>query len=417
METILHIENITRGVDTPLSIGDTEYIFFGDGELDEDDRLGTPASNIRLGSPLETCDMGNTISRIPMVKTIGYSPDLSRDEGHVFTETTHYLKDNKYLIPFRTKIRSGASKGLRLNHLPSLNFTRGDIVGLTKQVVNPIPSIVSDLLSLDNDFKRKSDYPIMDWIKNDLISNLSSTPMIDFSFDTENVARAIRRYSRCVDSVPFFDMSSNHLREITLTLTHNPNTIPLQYSSMDVIHKPIEDFKNRLVSHSVDLRSFGRLNLKSLPMIAYNPLKFQSVIDFLDELALTDLNIDIILSGGEISLLHVNIAIDRITLFRDANFGISCSDSVIDNSFTPSTMIDILEKFVKYHPFIGDDIVDVIMTQPIKLKIVKTISDEAAVLLYRHDSTSKDDPLCGVYFDLSVLSLSPISIIPESDIG
>jgi hypothetical protein len=411
MEAILHLEPIVREVDTPMSIGDTQFLFYGEGECDSDDEMGDPTANILLGHPLHTGDMGSSRDSIPLVKTIEYFRDHSRGGGDVFSETIHYYKDNKYLIPVRTKIKSGKMKGYRFNHLPSLNYIRNELVGVGPISCDPMTTILNDLILHDQVFKKKIDHPIIDWIQNDLIRAISDTPTADLNFSTDQIEHTILKLSSDIGRMPYYDMSSSHLKEILGHVTRDPSLLPIHYSSDDVLVRTINDFRNMAIPHSVDLRSTGRLRTSHIPRMARNPKSFHQVIEFLDNLPASDINIDLMVAEDDITLFHKNVLVDRISHFDEPEFNEVSPALTNDLHIYPDTLINILEKFVHHHPSITDEIKEILIAEPVKMKIIKTITDEALILLYRYDSTSKDEPLCGVYFDIAVASIAPTSLV------
>jgi hypothetical protein len=87
--------------------------------------------------------------------------------------------------------------------------------------------------------------------------------------------------------------------------------------------------------------------------------------------------------------------------------------NILRDYLSENVVNDILQKFVYYHSDITAEIQDIIKFGSVKMKIIKTITDEAIVLVYRGSSPADEPPLCGVYFDIAHLSLAPMSIMRE----
>lgn len=415
MESVLHIEPIIRSIKTPLTVGHTEYLSFGDKSLGEDeDYVGSPAAILRLGCPLESIDVGSVNNHVPLVKTIEYMPDPDRSSGFVYLETVHYFKDLKYLIPIRTKIHSGTSSGMRVSHLPSLDFARKDISGDQRGIKDPRAEIITDLLYHDAHFKNNPRHPMIDWIRDDLVSHLSRTPVTDIKFDSDRVGWMISDYIDEVKRTPY-DLNSHHLKRVMNKIGIEHETFPLSYFSPDVLYHQMADVRRRVLPHNLNFKSYGRIPVEKIPRIDYNPFGFQPILTIIDRLPLTDCNIDVIVNvDNSIGFVHEHIVQNRLAIFADNDLGSFSAESLLAELLDEATLKLILGKFLKYHSAMNDDLKDLINSQPIKLKFIKTITDEALILLYGHDTTSNAEPLCGVYFDIALQSLAPLSIVPES---
>jgi hypothetical protein len=411
MEAILHIEPLVRSVDFPLSIGDTQYMAYGEGELDEEDNDVSQATNICLGHPLESKDMGDTRNSIPFVKTIEYSPDLSRPSRDIFSETIHYLKDGKYLIPFRTKIKSGRYRGKRINHLPNLNLVREDLIGVGPRTLSPMSTILNELVIHDRLFQKMSNHPAVDWIQNDLIWEVSGDTVCDLDFSTDKIKDIVSKLSNKLERTPHYDMSTSHLKDLAYTVMLDRRSLPIHYSTDDVFYRTVNDYRNTALFHSVNLKSNGPIKTDHLPLVLKNPKSFHPVTEFFDDIPLTDLNVDLIFSDGEIIHKHINACMDRVAHFDDPDFVGINSEHILDMCLYPEALLRILFHFVHQHRGITEEIKDILVEEPIKMKLIKTISEEALVLLYRIDSGPKDPPMCGAYFDICSLSLAPTSVI------
>ena len=92
-------------------------------------------------------------------------------------------------------------------------------------------------------------------------------------------------------------------------------------------------------------------------------------------------------------------------------------ESLLSLILNDITLGMILKKFAYEHKYVDENTRDIILHQPVKLKIIKTMTDEALILLYRYDSSKKEPPLLGVYFDIALASLAPLTILPELTLG
>lgn len=414
MAAILHIEPITRQTPTPLSVGHTDYLSYGDRLGEEGESSGGADADLRMGCPMEPVDCGSTRSHIPLVKTIEYNPDYSRPLGNVYSETIHYLTPRKSLVPLRTKIRSGMSQGLRFNHLPSLNYIRRDLSGSDRMVVDPRPDIVNGLFLKDKIFQDKPNHPLEDWLQYDLTDNLSKSQVIDMRLDTDYISQMIKRCSRQIHSTPS-EINTRHLEDISSIISSNIDSLPPIYGADQAIRQNLQDFKNRMVPHGFDLRSPGRLPVERLPRIDYNPFRFQAIAEVLDQTPLTDLNVEVVVGGGRtIEFLHAHTAVDRIAAFDDADFGVGSPIDIVYDMLDGLFTAQLFESFIRYHTFMTPETERELLNYPTKIKITKTIADEALIQLFRHDSKAGEEPLCGVYFDLALQSLAPMSAVLES---
>lgn len=414
MSSILHVEGIGRSVTAPITIGETEAVFYGRSKSDEEENVGTPSGYMMIGAPLEGIDTGgNPESYLPLVKTFECSPDYSKEAGDILTETVHYLDNRKNLIPIRTKMRSGSSSGLRLNHLPSLNHVRSKLIGVERPVCDPKIAMIEDLLNNDRIFLENKRHPIMEWISEDLVPNLLERPVNTLSFDKGYLNDLLYRYSLKIQDAPYADMSQRYLSEVVKMLSPDTRTIPLNYNSDRIISKPLLDFKMRMVPHEVNFKSFGNINIDSNSPIVRNPKRFSNTIEFIDNLPFTDLNVDVVLADGGITLIYPHVILDRAAAFVDKDTRhLMEGNQYAEQQLEADELLDVLANFVHHHPSLNDEILDILVEQPIKMKIVKTILDEAAILIYRYNSTADEPPLCGVYFDIAALSLAPLSITP-----
>lgn len=413
MDAVLHIEPITRETHTPLHVGHTDYIFYGEKLTEDGENVGSTTSHMRMGCPLEALDLGSTRSHIPLAKTFEFMPDFTRDKGRVYLETLHYLKDKKFLVPYRTKLRSGLGNSLRINHLPSLNLARSDITGHEHYVCDPRAEIVADILLRDQMFSSRKNQPLKDWITDDLTTTLALRTTNELSFDTASTMSMINRYVGQVHHTPS-ELTATNLRDIMAIVAPERNMIPIAYLEDEPIIHHIVDAKNRFVPTEVDLRSLGRIQIEKVDRIDYNPFEFRDVCDALDNIPLTDFNVDVIVTpDDDIVFYHEHIALDRLGAFADNDMGLYSPSTILREYLDSSFLNNILQKFVRFHPNLTDEIEDLVYSSAIKLKIIKTITDEAAVLLYRYDSSSDSRPLCGVYFDIALQSLAPLSIIAE----
>ncbi len=424
MESVLHIEPIVRHTQAPFSIGHSDYIFYGEQLTDDGENIGTPTANlrlgcplkvadIRLGCPLETPDYGSTLTQIPLIKTIECVPDLSRNEGFVYSETLHYLKDRKYLIPFRSKLRSGLGQNLRISHLPSLNIIRKELIGMSNTVCDPRSEIVSDILLKDEIFHKNPNHPLKDWITEELTPSLSRKTTNELSFDTSNISSMINRYICQIHRTPS-ELNHQSLKDLTSIVALDSSLTPTRFLSEDFICRHLTDFRNSLTSHEINLKSLGRIKVDSLHRIEYNPFEFRQVCELFDHIPLTDFNVDIVLSPeNDVIFYHEHIAVDRLGLFADNDAGLYTPKTIIDDNFNGQVLGDILKLFLDYHNGITEEIENIIYNHAIKIKIIKTITDEAAVFLYDVNGEPNDPPLCGVYFDIALLSLAPMSIMFE----
>ena len=414
MTSILHIESISRNNQAPIDIGDVEYLFYGEGDLSADENIGNPAASMLLGDPLSSVDVGSTNGFLPLVKTFEYSPDFSRSSGNIFTETIHYVKDKKFLIPFRTKVRSGLSNGMRFNHIPSLNFIRHDITGIDIPICDPKPEMVHTLLHSDRNLKKSMrDSPLEDWAKGDLVNSLSHNQMCGLQFDSSGLVRSLDKFTSAIHSLPSMDTSAKCLDNVVGTLRHNLNSLPMLYLNDNPIIRPFDRVMGMMSAMPGDLKSFGSINLDSLPQVMKNPKGFGSIIEYLDNIHLTDINVDIILADRGIHDIHIHTAMDRITQYQDSDLCHVDPNEILTDRIIgdPQIFFDILEKFLISYPGLDDTSFRTIVEQPIKMKIIKTIIDESAILLFRYNCDEKEPPICGVYFDIAALSLSPMTIV------
>lgn len=428
MDAVLHIEPINRSIPAPITVGHKDFVFYGEKLTEDDENIGSPSSSVllgcpfnpsysksdfRVGCPLESLDVGSTQTSIPVIKTIEYAPDYTRPKGHVYTETLHYLKDNKHLIPFRSKIRTGLGQNSRITHLPSLNAIRHDITGHRETIKDPRSEIVADLLLRDQSFLRRNNYPLRDWINTELIGELDRTPVNELSFHTGKITSVIHRYINQVRSTSS-ELSTESLNTIRSVINPENKITPPVYFSKNAISKTLGDFREASINHGFDFSSLGRIPIERVERVEYNPFSFQDICDLIDRIPITDFNVDFVFGmEGNIEFYHEHIAFDRFSVFADNDLNLYPPGTIIKDYFDAFTLNEIIEKFITAHSGITNDIAEILDYEPVKIKIIKTITDEAAILLYRYNGTNHEPPLCGVYFDIAIQSLAPLSIIQE----
>lgn len=414
MESVLHIQPISREVERPLNIGHRDYISVGELSFkDEEEPLGEHAVQMLVGSPVDALDCGSQRTHIPLYKSFECMPDLGRPGKQVYLETIHYLKDQKYFIPVRTKIQSGTSQGMRLSNLPSINFIRQDISGDQVGVYDNRSTIISELLDRDGKLQSISHRPIIEWVKNDLIPYLDGSFITEVNFDVVNIERKIEALRSLLISTPS-EINTYHLRDVKRLIDVESLTHPVQLYSKDVIAHSINDIERLCVPHGLDLKSHGKLNIGSICRLEYNPRSFQRICDIIDNVPLTDLNIDLISElDGSISFYHEHFAVHRLANLEDHDIGAWNSESLLEDLLNPTTLREIRKLFLLNHTQLSDLSHHVLSHYPVKIKIVKTIEDEAAIILYESNSSSKAEPLCGVYFDIALQSIAPVTISPS----
>ncbi len=413
MESVLHAESLVRSIDPPFSIGHHDHVFYGEAEGDDDER-GWAISHLKLGSPLQTPDLGSQRNQISLVKTIGYYPDLSREDGNIYTETLHYAdSERKLLIPYRSKVRSGFNQTQRLCHLPSLNLIRSLLNFEVAPVGDAHAAIVNDLLLQEKLFEKRNNKYLKSWIMEDLGVYLDHKNYNNLSFNTADFSKTVKKFSDYIHQTPY-EFSLQNLKSISQLFNSDTYLIPPHYFDDNPLYFNRDLLYSRLVNCPVDLKSYGRLVVESLSQIERNPYWAQNIADTLDSLLLTDMNIDLIVStDNEIDFYFEHLAINRFCQFEDSNLRHYKAEDVIKDRFDGYLFNDFLKNVVEKHEMIGDDIREIIVNEPIKLKLLKTLSDEAAILLYRCQTRSMEKPLCGVYFDLATASLAPLSIVPK----
>jgi hypothetical protein len=414
VESVLHIEHISRQSPAPLHIGHSDSLFYGEALTIDDENVGDVTSHIRLGAPLSNPDDGSHEAHVPMVKTVEYMPDFSRKEGNVYLETTHFFKD-KALVPFRSKMRSRLGMDIRINHLPSLNLARTMITGIDQPVCDPRSEIIADVALRDDIFRRRQNGPLRDWLTHELAPAMDRKPYTTLTFDPDDISRMIPRYINTVRDTPS-EYNATHLRAIAETICpiapSHESIVPVSFLQTTPIRHHIADVRHRLVSNTFDFRSWGVIPIGSLHNVSYNPREFQNVCDLLDAIPLTDINVDMVINlDREIAYYHEHIAVNRFGSLSDVDIGMYTGENVLRHYIDGNVLTDIIYQFVDSHQGMTAEIDHILQWYPVKVKIIKTFSDEAAILLYRHDSSPKDPPLCGVYFDIALQSLAPMSII------
>lgn len=413
MESVLHAESIVRAIDPPSIIGHHDHVSYG--EMEDGDERSWAVSHLKLGSPLTTDDLGSKHTSIPLIKTIGYYPDVTRHDGNIYTETLHYLdRDRKLLIPYRTKLRSGLNQLQRINHLPSLNLIRNLLNFNQPAVTDARAAIANDLLLQEKLFEKKNNKYLRSFITDELGVYLDHKTYNELSFSSNDFDKLVKRFADHIYHTPY-EFGLQDLKNISRIFTPDPTLVPPQYLSTDALYYPKDSLYKKLVNCPVDLKSFGRLNIETLKNIEYNPYWAQDIANHLDIIPLTDMNIDIIVSlDNEIDFYFEHLGIDRFCQFEDNDLRYYSAEEVVKEWFDGYILNNFLKNLVLKHNAIGDDIRETIMNQPIKLKLLKTLNDETAVLLYQCKSRTTDEPLCGVYFDLALASLAPLSIVPQN---
>jgi hypothetical protein len=381
---------------------------------DEEGLLDEHAVQLLVGCPLESVDSGRqTPINVPLYKSFECMGDPGRPGHQIYLETIHYLKDHKFLIPVRSKIQSGSSQGLRIGHLPSINFIRQDISGNNFGVYDNRSMIIAELLERDGKLQNIKNRSVVEWVRDDLIPYLDGSNSTEIVFDVRNLETKIDKFRSSVVASPT-EISSYHVKDIRRIVDFEHKSYPLQFYARDVVSHRLDDLDRFCVPHSLDLRSYGKLNLNNIGRIAYNPKNFQSICELIDNIPLTDFNVEFICDvEGNLSFYQEHFAVHRMAQLKDHDLGAWTTDSLLGDLVHPETLKSIRKLFLKYHPQLDDLSYTALAYQPIKMKMVKTIEDEACIILYESNSSDKAEPLCGVYFDIALQSLAPISISPS----
>lgn len=414
MESILHIQPISRNVDKPLCVGHSDYISVGKMSFDdEEDPVDEHAVQMLVGSPLVPVDHGSNRSHVPLFKSFECMPDSGRPGHQLYLETIHYLNDSRYLIPVRTKIQSGTSQGLRIGHLPSMNFIRLALSGDRVGVYDNRSMIITELLDRDGPLQKIKHRSVFDWVRDELVPYLDGSNSTEINFNVDSIESKIDNFRTAIMSAPH-DISSHHVKDILRIVDFENKSYPIPYYSKDVVSHRIDDIERLCVPHSLDLRSYGKLDLSNMGRVDYNPAAFQKVCDLIDNIPLTDFNVEIICdTDGSTLFYHEHFAVHRLACLADHDLGAWNTDSLLHDLICQDTLAKIRKLFLQYHSQLNNRSYEILQNLPVKMKLVKTIEDEACIILYESNSSDKAEPLCGVYFDIALQSIAPITISPS----
>ena len=413
MEAVLHIEKIEREVDFPLSFGDTDYLYYGESNNDDGMDEDAYTAEMRVGHPMTMADVGSTLSVIPMVKTFGVSKALDRNAPPLLTETTHVLADDKYLIPFKSKVHVGTTHAVRLSHLPGLRHIRNKIIGYEPRPQDPMGDIMEDLMTTDVRFQKKKAHPVMEWARDDLSHILANQAACPFGFAAKLFDDRITQFSNAILDVPY-DLQRHNMRDVGRSILLQGENTPVDFCIPDVVSYSISTLRAGAIRGGDDLQSHGPLNVNHVPKMVRNPSYFNRVVEFFDQLPLTDINVDLLVTPrGEISLFHVNVAVNRMSWYSSEYPDRGIGEELLRGSLDSNTIRKIVKSIATFHPMLSHSESELLVNHGVKLKIIKTIMDELTILIYPYQSDEKADPICGVYFDISLLSLAPLSIVPS----
>lgn len=275
-------------------------------------------------------------------------------------------------------------------------------------------SIVTNLLEHDSYFVKNHNSPVMDWLKNDLTNHLNSSQITDSEFSGKRLERMAYRFRNMVEATPH-DVNQAHLKDLLRTIDLERHVYPTSLYSQDVISHPIKDVRRFMIFNPFDLSSQGKIPIHKIPCMLQDPPAFKDIADIFDTIPLTDFNVDVIFSvDNQILFRHDHVALHRMAAFKDHNIGAFSTESLLSSLVNEDTLTAILKLFVQHHHLLDDDTRMILNTQPIKIKLMKTIEDEACVILFKYNSSSKDDPLCGVHFDIALQALAPITVMPAA---
>lgn len=415
MESILHIEPLVSEIKNEQSIGDTSFVYYGNGDLEEDDDVGHVAGRIRLGAPIEPIPGGPESQVIKLIKTFEYYPDPSGRFENIFSDTIHLHHDKKF-IPIRTSVRVGPSDMMKYSHLPSLDFARTYLTGSfpsaeASYVVDPISQMVDNLLTYDRMCKAKSRHPIIEWAKDDLIHILSKQYLVNSLFDGNFLIDRIIKFRNRIEDAPYTDLSPRYVSDLLKTLIVSKESVPNSYLTESPIRTTPAEFKLRTSSYFGNLKSYGSLQFSDKSSIEVNPKRFPFTLGYLDDFNFTDLNIDIIFADGRIVKTYPHVVEDRIVRIAFDFNELENPHNYIEDMITCDDITTILREFVHAYNY-QDHVVKTIMNEPLKIKIIKTITDQVAFLIYKFHTGPNDPPLCGVHFDIPLLALAPMSVVP-----
>lgn len=415
MSSILHFEPLRRQIAPPLAIGHSECVEFGSKLCanPEEEEYAPPAASILMGAPLIDVTQSPAMDHVPLVKTIESVPDPDSDQGHIFCETLHFRTSDDLFIPIRHKVRSMSGGVARFTHLPSLNAVRQRLGGWSQPVADPRFEIINEMVLYDRYFHNNARHPIVDFVRDELLPAVSHATATPLHFDTHHVHQMVDTLVRDITNTPW-EMNKHHLRMMLPNLVTNIHHLPVDLTSTDPVIVSLHDLKSRVQSHGVDLRSWGRIDISTIPRVDINPFRFRRIAELLDACPLTDLNIEAVVGvDNEIHMVPLYMAIDRLAEFSHCHQAVDDGDMAAEQLIHDVVNAKIMDLVFEHHTALTNEQRDILNTQAVKLKIIKTLSDEALILLYRGGHTPTEEPLCAIYFDFALMSLAPLSIIHQ----
>lgn len=412
MDTYLHIEPMHRVVNGPLSAGSTNFISFGERDLENDGYAG-----IVVGAPLTSIDSGAHCSQIPLMKSFEITNGSKRDDERVITETISFLTKDMSLLPVRTKIHTGSSEGNRICHTPSLNRVRELIVGMAFPVIPVNTEVVDILLNDDVQFQAMRDSQVAEWMRYDLMARLVRCPIGHVDFDGYATKKMVFEFANTACDIAG-DMSIMQARELEGILNPESAAIPLRYADAHPIETRLALTNVGRISTGGDFKLADPLRIDHLPNIDRNPTAFRQILSLIDTLPLTDLNIDLVVGNDDdVLAVYANCVANRVRDYISGTSSAETAKLLMANLVNAPVVHEIMEKFATSHSSCSDDkIYHQISLRPIKLKIIKTIRDEILILLYAIDSTAKDLPICGVYYDIAIESLASMGLMFKPEV-
>jgi hypothetical protein len=346
-----------------------------------------------------------------ILKTMGISSKGGKDS---LTSTLHYIFDEKTVVPYRTKIETGPQAGNVVTHMPNLNYIRSAVFGASGISTDCTSAIVEEVVKIQQTGRRSSFSG--EWAEENLIPIVERCPSTRLDFGSRwflDFGDGLIEEMDKVDGYSFGGSDADRLVDMVIPPM---KYLPTAFSSYTENAAPMNHLWPLYYRNFSEWNNGTPIEIPNLPPKARfmtNPTGFPSTLNFLDRLPFTDVNVDILMTVEKVHHFVNSGIYNRYSGYSLRNLGNIEYDEQLELLFPIDVLRWVVMEFSR-SPGFHWQVAYEIETRPIKMKIVKTIGEEASVFIYDYASDEKAAPICGAYFDISLVSLAPTSIMDPS---
>lgn len=307
-----------------------------------------------------------------------------------------FYRDGNDFIPFRVRVRYSTTHNdtyVLYKNLEEIHRRNTNIADLT--CIDPRLDAVDQIF--------RHDYCKLDWCssldfsdylhEHPLIANVVGRRDLDEYTSGKNVVRVIEGLRRCP-----IDLGIDRFRSLRNTLLPSLMELPRAYLSEDVTTTTLKEIERGYHDSRFGDEPVEPLEWTEIENVIPMPAIFTKTMAYLEDLTLTDVNIDLHISRSDIiDNFTVAAALDRyceLDRYRrgdvEADMFASIVEEFVSAFYIHADRVRLWCDFIRHR---------------YTMKIIKTALDEALILIYPDNAKASDAPFFGVYFDIAAHGL------------